>query len=135
VALALCGASTPDDHKLIGRCLAQGDKSRFAARFLDAKGLAWTGELIERWSRPATPPTPRNSTPIDPAEGVPELPAALREASQPAAATPSPKAAARTVDARTNGAAPLPGLPGGPPMQDRLSPFRVVAGKSRRDSQ
>ena len=31
VALALCGASTPDDHKLIERCLAHSDKAGFAA--------------------------------------------------------------------------------------------------------
>jgi type IV secretion system protein VirB4 len=133
VALALCGASAPEDHKIIDRCLAHSDTSGFAARFLEAKGLAWAGELIERWPRPATPPPlPKDSTPIEPAEGVPELPTALRETSQPAAATPSPKAAARTVEARTD-TAPLPGLPGGPPLQERLSPFRVVAGKSKRD--
>ena len=66
------------------------------------------------------------------AETEAELPAALRETSQPAAAAPSPKAAARTVESRTD-TAPLPGLPGGPPQQERLSPFRVVAGKSKRD--
>ena len=49
VALALCGASAPEDHKIIDRCLAHSDKSGFAARFLEAKGLAWAGELIERW--------------------------------------------------------------------------------------
>ena len=43
---------------------------------------------------------------------------------------PAPKAAART-SART-GVPPLPGLPGGPPMAERLSPFRVVAGKAKR---
>jgi type IV secretion system protein TrbE len=133
VALALCGASTPDDHKLIDRCLAHSDKAGFAGRFLEAKGLGWTGELIGRWQRPApAPPIPRDSTPIDPAEGSSELPPALRETSQPAAAAPSPKAAARTVETRTD-TAPLPGLPGGPPLQERLSPFRVVAGKSKRD--
>jgi type IV secretion system protein VirB4 len=37
VALALCGASTAEDHKLLDRCLAHSDKSGFAARFLEAR--------------------------------------------------------------------------------------------------
>ena len=126
VALALCGASAPEDHKLIDRCLAHSDKSGFAARFLEAKGLAWAGELIERWPRPATPPpSPKDSTPIDPAQ---DAPAAITSSLD--AGPPAPKAAART-DARTD-VPPLPGLPGGPPMDERLSPFRVVASKSKR---
>jgi len=129
VALALCGASSPDDHKLIDRCLAQGDKAGFAARFLEAKGLAWGGELIQRWLRPTPPPPiPQPSAPIDPAEGVPAAPS-----TSPHGRAPSPKAAAQAVKARTD-AAPLPGLPGGPPMTERLSPFRVVSGKSKRSS-
>jgi len=127
VALTLCGASAPDDQKLIDRCLAEGGKARFAARFLEAKGLAWAGEVIERWPRPATPsPIPQTSTRIDPDEGVP-APSSASQDGRP----PSPKAAARTVQPRTD-AAPLPGLPGGPPLPERLSPFRVVAGKSKR---
>ena len=126
VALALCGASAPEDHKLIDRCLAHSDRSGFAARFLDAKGLGWTGELMERWPRPATPPSiPNDSAAIDPAQ---DAPAAIMSSLD--AEAPGPKAAART-DARTD-VPPLPGLPGGPPMDQRLSPFRVVPGKSRR---
>ena len=69
VALALCGASAPDDHKLIDRALATGERQSFAARFLDAKGLAWAGELIARWPRPATaPPAPPASTQTDPVQ-------------------------------------------------------------------
>jgi type IV secretion system protein VirB4 len=128
VALALCGASTPGDHKLIDRCLGEGDKAGFAARFLDAKGLPWASQLIERWPRPATPPPiPPSSTPIDPAEGVPPATATPR---QPGT-TPSPKAAAPADVPRTN-AAPLPGLPGGPPMPERLSPYRLTPPRSKR---
>jgi type IV secretion system protein VirB4 len=128
VALSLCGASTPDDHKLIDRCLTEGGKATFAARFLQAKGLPWAAELIERSPQPAaSAPVPQTSTRIDPAEGAPAAPAAA-----PHGPAPSPKAAARAVQPRTD-AAPLPGLPGGPPMPERLSPFRVVAGsKSKR---
>jgi type IV secretion system protein VirB4 len=126
VALALCGASAPEDHKIIDRCLAHSAKSGFAARFLEAKGLSWTGELIERWPRPATPPPlPKDSTPTDPAQDAPAAVTSSLDAGPPA-----PKAAARTP-ARTD-VPPLPGLPGGPPMDQRLSPFRVVAGKSKR---
>jgi type IV secretion system protein VirB4 len=128
VALSLCGASTPDDHKLIDRCLAEGGNTSFATRFLEAKDLPWAAELIERSPQPATPPpVPQVSTRIDPAEGAPAARAAA-----PHGPAPSPKAAARAVQPRTD-AAPLPGLPGGPPMPERLSPFRVVAGsKSKR---
>jgi type IV secretion system protein TrbE len=127
VALALCGASSPDDQKLIDRCLAEGGKDGFAARFLEDKGLAWAAELIERWPRPpAQPPIPQPSTRIDPDEGVP-----APSLASPEVRPPSPDAAAPAEKARTP-AAPLPGLPGGPPLPERLSPFRVVAGKSKR---
>jgi type IV secretion system protein VirB4 len=122
IALALCGASTPDDHKLIDRVLAAGDRDGFAARFLEAKGLGWASELIARWPTPAAPApmVHEPSFPIDQVQDVlPAMPPSL-DAGQPA-----PKAAART-SART-GVPPLPGLPGGPPMAERLSPFRVVA--------
>jgi type IV secretion system protein VirB4 len=126
VALALCGASTPDDHKLIDRALAAGERQSFAARFLEAKGLAWAGELIARWPRPATAlPAPPALTPTDPVQDAPAAPPSSLDARPPA-----PKAAARTF-ARTE-VPPLPGLPGGPPMAERLSPFRVVAGTSKR---
>jgi type IV secretion system protein VirB4 len=126
VALALCGASTPEDHKLIDRCLAHSDKAGFAAKFLEAKGLAWAGELIERWPAHRTPlAVPKESTPIDPVQHAPSAITSSLDAGPPA-----PKAAART-DARTD-VPPLPGLPGGSPMDERLSPFRVVVAKSKR---
>ena len=127
VALAWCGASSPEDQRLVDRCLADGARAGFAARFLKAKGLAWAAELIERW--PATsPPVRQTSTRIEPAEGVP----AASHASQDGR-PPSPDAAAPAAGPRTD-AAPLPGLPGGPPLAERLSPFRVVAGKAKRSS-
>ena len=45
LALALCGSSSPDDQRLIDRCLAGGEPTGFAARFLDAKGLAWASAV------------------------------------------------------------------------------------------
>ncbi len=127
IALALCGSSSPDDQRLIDRCVAEGEPAGFPARFLAAKGLAWSSELMERWPKPVIPPPlPQSPTRIDPVEGVPAASAAA-----PHGRTPSPKAAARADQPRTT-APPLPGLPGGPPMPERLSPFRVVSNKSKR---
>jgi type IV secretion/conjugal transfer VirB4 family ATPase len=124
VALALCGSSSPDDQRLIDRCLAEGGRDKFAESFFKAKELAWAAELIGRWPRPAetlAPVIQVSSTEIDPAEGAPAASAASTNGKPP-----SPKAAARAVEPRTD-TAPLPGLPGGPPLSERLSPFRVSA--------
>ena len=127
VALALCGASSPDDQRLIDRCIAGGAANGFAAGFLEAKGLSWAAELIGRWRQPSLPPPiPPSAIEIDPAEGVP---AAIAAMPQPGT-TPSPKAAAPRVEPRTDGA-PLPGLPGGPPLSERLSPFRAPGNTKR----
>jgi len=45
IALALCGASSPDDQKLI-TLIADEHPNAFAAAFLRAKGLAWAADLI-----------------------------------------------------------------------------------------
>ena len=105
VALALCGASTPDDHKIIDRCLAAGDKAGFAARFLEAKGLGWAAELIARRQEPKAPAAvSQESTPIDQAQDAPA--AALLPGRQASCAEGSGADVART------GVPPLPGLPG-----------------------
>ena len=77
VALALCGASSPDDQRLIDRCLADGGPSRLRGRFLRPRASPGRRELIERWPSQATPPPiPQASVPIDPAEGAPPATAA-----------------------------------------------------------
>jgi type IV secretion system protein VirB4 len=58
LALALAGASSPDDQRLIDRCLADGGAEGFAARFLAAKDLAWAAELLARWQAPGELPRP-----------------------------------------------------------------------------
>ena len=77
VALALCGAASPDDQRLIDRCLADGDAAGFAARFLDAKGLGWAADLLARWTPPAAPAKPSkvlSEPPVDtPAAEKPAL--------------------------------------------------------------
>jgi type IV secretion system protein VirB4 len=45
LALALCGASSPEDQALIDRLLADHPDS-FAAAFLTAKGLPWAADLL-----------------------------------------------------------------------------------------
>lgn len=47
VALALCGASGPDDQKLIDLILDAGEP--FAAGFLTRKNLGWAAELLSQW--------------------------------------------------------------------------------------
>ncbi|HRN87403.1 MAG TPA: conjugal transfer protein TrbE [Hyphomicrobium sp.] len=122
VALSLCGASSPDDQKLVDHCVQGDPASGFAARYLTAKGLAWAADLIQRWQPPVTPPplsvstTARNTTP---------------------SVKPTPEAANsgdRELPASAIDQTPLPGLPGGPPMPQRLSPFRAVPSKSRRNN-
>jgi len=47
VALALCGASSPDDQKLIDRLSAAPDS--FLESWLAAKGLPWAVDLIREY--------------------------------------------------------------------------------------
>ena len=47
VALAFCGASTPDDHRLMDQLLAdQGAQESFGVRWLDAKGHSDAAGLL-----------------------------------------------------------------------------------------
>jgi type IV secretion system protein VirB4 len=127
LALAFTAASSPDDQRLIDKCLAEGEREEFAGRFLAAKGLAWAVDLLSRWPRPApiAPTTPQHpKTPITSAKGA--VPTG-----SPNGGAPSPTAAAPPSTPRTD-AAPLPGLPGGPPMPERLSPFRVATARQKR---
>jgi type IV secretion system protein VirB4 len=114
VGLAIAGASSPDDQRLIDRVAAETEPAGFAPAFLRAKDLAWAAELIDRAVSPAAPSSP--------------TPSVTREQAQPAASPatplPLPKAPAQR-QTNADAQAPLPGLPGGPPMPERLSPFRV----------
>src|SRR5262245_39175351 len=163
IALALCGASSPQDQRLIDRCLGGTERGSFAARFLSAKGLGWAADLLDRGpptlpappaerdtadhtpraeepafaatpDKPAPPPAATPEAADSPAVTVEARPvatpveAAVREAAdspsvsvEPSpAATPVPNPPARQGET-------LPGLPGGPPLPERLSPFRIVA--------
>lgn len=119
VALALCGASTPEDQQLIDRCLAASDPRNFAARFLAAKGLGWAADLLSGWQMPAAIPPP-----------LPE--AAWKESLQPEAPPPAKHRKAQpTANDPVAEGAPLPGLPGGAPLPQRLSPFRVTPNRAK----
>ena len=57
VALAFCGASTPDDHKLMDRLFDPDQPETFAARWLEAKGFADVTDYLREGGRrhPSTP--------------------------------------------------------------------------------
>jgi type IV secretion system protein VirB4 len=131
VALALCGASSPDDQKLIDHCLQGQPTSGFATRFLTAKGLAWASGLIQQWQSPSTPPP----IPVS-VSGRNPAPSARRSAEETDAGDHerAPHTLSRELPAEAADQTPLPGLPGGPPMPQRLSPFRAVPSKSRRNN-
>ncbi len=52
IALALCGASDPASQVRIDQLLATGGSDRFAARFLDASGVAWAPSLLDQFGLP-----------------------------------------------------------------------------------
>ena len=113
----------------------------FAARFLDAKGLGWAAELIGALDPPTAPAKP-SKVPSEPpsTRSAVRKPAptrcrrtAIREPSSGAlqGGTPPPqhRAAVSTGPEPQTGLAtaasgrrlmPLPGLPGGPPLSERL---------------
>lgn len=55
VALAFCGASSPDDQALIDRVEAETDAEGFAATWLAERGLPWASELLTQWPGRETP--------------------------------------------------------------------------------
>jgi type IV secretion system protein VirB4 len=115
VGLAVAGASSPDDQKLIDRLVAEAAPPNFAAAFLRTKGVGWAAELIEGGG---LHPSPQPASPI-------KAPPALR---------PTPPPMPNVVAQKSVGTisqSPLPGLPGGPPMPERLSPFRVPEQKRK----
>jgi type IV secretion system protein VirB4 len=131
VALTLCGASSPDDQKLVDHCVQEDPASGFATRFLTGKGLAWAADLLQQWRPPTTPPplpaslSARNTAPSE-RRSVEILSAGVGEHVTEALPPDVPAVAADQP--------PLPGLPGGPPMPQRLSPFRAVPSKSKRNN-
>jgi type IV secretion system protein VirB4 len=65
VALALCGASSPEDQQMLDRIQAETTRDGFTECWLIEKGLPWAAELLARWpgQDPAThaPLTPSHA--------------------------------------------------------------------------
>jgi type IV secretion system protein TrbE len=126
VALAFCGAASPDDQRLIDRCLAAGGPAAFAARYLEGKGLTWAAELVARWQQPTAPAAV--------ARPPPPMPMALMgpEGSSAGQGLPAtPAAAASAAPPLLRRGAVTTGLAGGPALSQRLSPYRVAATDSK----
>lgn len=49
IALAVCGASSPEDQAILDRIEAETDAQDFAECWLIEKGLPWAAELLARW--------------------------------------------------------------------------------------
>lgn len=134
VALAFCGASSPDDQRLIDHCLESSDPSNFAERFLVAKDLAWAADLIKGWPAAAMPPLPSKTSEAKSAAPASALPTPEARPSQQKSRKPSaPKPAAPAVAISPDH--PLPGLPGGTPLPQRLSPYRIPETRSKGTAQ
>jgi type IV secretion/conjugal transfer VirB4 family ATPase len=116
IALALAAAGSPDDQRLIDRCVKATGPAAFAAAFLRAKGMPWAAELLQE--RQAPQPA-RQDTP-------PPLPAG-----RPAARIIRPTAALMNSAAIDAVLAVQPSLS---PVSERLSPFRIAPVKPKRTS-
>jgi type IV secretion system protein VirB4 len=116
IALALCAASTPHDQRLIDRCLAEAGAIPFVAKFLSAKNLGWAAELIasfaRTWPTSVVPAVSTAAIQPMPKQDLAPAPAPARKPSRP------------PVKPAEAGSA-LPGLPGGPPLPERFSPYRA----------
>nr|AGC71252.1 conjugative transfer protein TrbE [uncultured bacterium A1Q1_fos_75] len=115
ITLALAGASSPDDQRLIDQCLAQSQQAGFAAAFLRAKGLTWAAELIEDAQSAASPtpppiPEPQPSPPLT--RPIHKLPPELLSSTS-----------VQAVLAQSAHAASI---------AERLSPFRAAPDKPKR---
>ena len=49
IALALCGASTPEDQQMLDRIQAETTSDGFTECWLIEKGLPWAADLLARW--------------------------------------------------------------------------------------
>ena len=109
VALALCGASSPDDQKLIDRVVAEATPAGFADAFLRAKELGWAADVLSSFAD-VTSMWPRHTR--ERGAGAPLAECGRHPSrasvSRRVAETPTPPAAGNTDH-----------------IIERLSPFRV----------
>jgi len=112
VALALCGASSPEDQKLIDRVAAEASAVGFADAFLRARGLDWAADALDSFpgaTSPAAAPPPMPSA------------GAMRPSPDPKPSDPAPILKTATPPAPANA----------DPFIERLSPFRVAPKLNR----
>jgi P-type conjugative transfer protein TrbJ len=121
VTLAFCGASSPEDQKLIDRVVAEAAPAGFADAFLRAKELGWAADALTTFPGVKPPQsTPRPVSNVGAARASPDL--------KPGAA---PSTASRaTTDRTAPSAAAAPGA-ATDPIVERLSPFRVPPKPNR----
>jgi type IV secretion system protein VirB4 len=121
VALALCGASSPEDQKLIDRVAAEASPAGFAGAFLRAKGLGWAADALTAFPGVKSPQaTPRPVSNVGAARASPDLKPGTAPSTASLATTdrtaPSPAAAPRATTE---------------PFVERLSPFRLPPKPNR----
>jgi type IV secretion/conjugal transfer VirB4 family ATPase len=106
IALAFCAASSPEDHKLINRVLAERSPHGFADAFLRAKGLVWAADLLSSFpgALPAAVPPPLPEVRQHAAAAPPAMPMA-----------PQPPELASSE----------PGSDDTDRLPERLSPYRI----------
>ena len=116
VALAFCGASSPEDQKLIDRVVAEASPAGFADAFLRAKGLGWAADALGSFPGVAT------SAPVPP-------PLAGAGTVHP---SPEPKPGTPLATPDRSVSSPLK-APGANSDQfiERFSPFRVAPKPNR----
>ena len=113
IALALAGAGSPEDQRLIDKCISTSGPAAFAVAFLRAKGLGWAAELLESLES-------KNSSDAPKAPRTPEPARSERKVVKPAAALFNSTAVGAVVAAQPAA------------VSERLSPFRVPPKKSKR---
>ena len=113
IALAVCGASSPDDLRLIDQIASSHPPAQFAGAFLQARGLPWAADLLSAFPghpllAAVAPPAPVASPADRPMPGP--------RARQPSVAPPMPKPVA----------APPPSAPiVDALLSERFSPYRI----------
>jgi type IV secretion system protein TrbE len=121
VALALCGASSPEDQKLIDRVVAEAAPAGFADAFLRAKGLGWAADALTAFPGVKPPQaTPRPVSNVGAARASPDL----KPGTAPLTASPA------TTDRTAPSPAAAPGATTDP-IVERLSPFRLPPKPNR----
>jgi type IV secretion system protein VirB4 len=121
VALALCGASSPEDQKLIDRVVVEAAPAGFADTFLRAKALGWAADALTDFPGVKPPQsTPRPVSNVGAVRASPDL----KPGTAPLTASPA------TTDRTAPSPAAAPGATTDA-IVERLSPFRLPPKPNR----